>query len=51
MFFVKIGASTVFEQVEFVRNELDLHPVFFATLQNAANGKHFFLDYIMYRTF
>ncbi len=39
---VKISASTVFDQVEFVCN--DVHPVFLALLQHAANAKHYSLD-------
>jgi hypothetical protein len=39
---VKISASSVFDQVEFVCN--DVHPVFLAMLQQAANARHYSLD-------
>lgn len=39
---VKIGASTVFDQVELVCN--DIYPVFQALLNLAANAEHYYLD-------
>lgn len=39
---VKIGASTVFDQVELVCN--DVYPVFQALFNLAANGEHYYLD-------
>jgi hypothetical protein len=39
---VKIGASTVFDQVELVCN--DIYPVYQALFNLAANGEHYYLD-------
>lgn len=39
---VKIGASTVFDQVELVFN--DIYPVYQALFNLAANGEHYYLD-------